>query len=92
MPTLINTFRFTSPKTVTSGSSITLNVEVTVTGGPRSLALEAPTGYTLSPSHKTFADGDHQASIPLIISGPKGSCPVEGLLGDSTGLDVVEVK
>jgi len=92
MPTLIKKFTFASPKTVSSGSSIKLSIEVTVDNSPCRLELVGPTGYTLTPANRTFDVGEHEAEISLIVSGPKGSCAVEGQLGQSKRLDVVEVQ
>lgn len=92
MPSMLKSFKFSTPKTVPSGHSIQLSISVDVTKPPKELLLIAEPGYQCDPPSKTYAtEGHHEELIWVIITGNQGQCVIKGKLGASELEDLVEV-
>ncbi|HEX4341004.1 MAG TPA: hypothetical protein VH062_34080 [Polyangiaceae bacterium] len=92
MPSEIKKFLFTKPKTVKSGSSIQLNVTVSVVGPPKVLKLEPSAGYTCDPESRTYdTAGTQDDSFFVTLTGDAGVCVLQGTLGASQDEDAAEV-
>jgi hypothetical protein len=92
MPSQILEYQFVPPKTVTSGNSIGLHVKVNVANGPKTLTLSSPTGHKVDPSAKDYPSGEHSEVIPVVVTGGRGTCEVQGTLATSEATDAVEVR
>jgi len=91
MSASIDKFEFESPKTVPSGSSIALNLEVRVSNGPFTRTLTPTAGYQVTPRQKNFGNGEHVTTLNVLITGPQGACFVDGKIDNSQQGDGVTV-
>jgi hypothetical protein len=92
MPSTIDKFLFKSPKEVRSGSSIQLQLTVTVSNPPKTLKLQPSAGYACQPVSRTYTTpGSQDDDVFVVLTGPAGDCILTGKLGASEAEDVAEV-